>query len=74
MALVELAKFYNGFEAGLVRGRLDAEGIHSVLFDFDTAMEGIGFLIPVRLMVPEEDWERARRVLAEPGDLGEDPN
>ena len=27
MALVELAKFYNGFEASLANGRLDAEGI-----------------------------------------------
>jgi len=68
MALVELAKFYNGFEAGLARGRLEAEGIESHLFDFNTAMEGIGFLVPVRLMVPEADAARARRILAQPGD------
>jgi hypothetical protein len=63
MALVELGRFYNGFEAGIVQGRLEEEGIDSFLFDFNTAMEGIGFLVPVRVMVPEEDLERARRTL-----------
>jgi len=66
MALVELAKFYNSFEAGVVRGRLESEGIDSYMFDFDNAIEGIGFLIPVRLMVLDEDLEEARRLLAEP--------
>ena len=63
MALVELAKFYNGFEAGVVRGRLEAEGIECFMFDFDTALEAVGFLVPVRLMVDEEDFEAARRIL-----------
>ena len=63
MALVELAKFYNGMEAGIVRGRLAAEGIDSYLFDFDTALEAVGFLIPVRLMVDEQDRMAADRVL-----------
>jgi hypothetical protein len=66
MALVELAKFYNGFEAGIVRGRLEAEGIDSFLFDFDNAIEGIGFVIPVRVMVDEDDLDSARRILADP--------
>ena len=66
MALVELTKFYNGMEAGVVRGRLAAEGIDSFLFDFDTALEAVGFLVPVRLMVDETDLEAARRIL----DLG----
>ena len=63
MALVELAKFYNGMEAGIVRGRLAAEGIESYLFDFDTALEAVGFLIPVRLMVDESDRDAAERLL-----------
>lgn len=65
MALVELAKFYNGFEAGIVRGRLEAEGIESYLFDFDTALEGVGFVIPVLLMVLDDDLDEARRILTE---------
>ncbi len=69
MALVELAKFYNSFEAGMVRARLDAEGIDSHLFDFNTSMEGgTGFLIPIRVMVLDEDLGEARRILAEPSD------
>ena len=67
MALVELAKFYNGLEAGIVRGRLAADGIDSYLFDFDNALEAVGFLIPVRLMVDEDDLAEARRLLATPG-------
>ena len=72
MALVELARYYNGFEAGVVRGRLAAEGIESFMFDFDTALEAVGFLIPVRLMVDDSDLAAARRVLseAEKGEAG----
>jgi hypothetical protein len=63
MALVELARFYNGFEAGVVRGRLEAEGIPSFLFDFDTALEAVGFLVPTRLMIDDSDLEAARLIL-----------
>jgi len=66
MALVELAKYYNSFEAGMAKARLDAEEIGSVLFDLNSSMEGASFLVPVRLMVLDEDLEQARRVLAEP--------
>ncbi|HEX8640159.1 MAG TPA: DUF2007 domain-containing protein [Allosphingosinicella sp.] len=65
MALVELGRFYNGFEAGVVRGRLEAEGIPSFLFDFDTALEAVGFLIPTRLMVDDSDLDAARRIVSE---------
>jgi hypothetical protein len=63
MALVELAKYYNSFEAGVVQGRLEADGIECHMFDFNMTLEGIGFLIPVRLMVDEDDLDRARRIL-----------
>ena len=65
MALVELAKFYNSFEAGVVRSRLLADGIHAVVFDQEMSWEGFGGLIPIRLMVIEEDYDAARAVLAE---------
>ncbi|HWT11237.1 MAG TPA: DUF2007 domain-containing protein [Allosphingosinicella sp.] len=68
MALVELAKFYNGLEAGIVRGRLAADGIASYLFDFDTALEAVGFLVPTRLMVDDSDLDAARRILSEGGE------
>jgi hypothetical protein len=66
MALVEVARFYNSFEAGLARSRLDAEGIGSVLFDTEMAWEGLGGLIPIRLMVLDEDRADAAEILARP--------
>ena len=66
MALVELARFWNSFEAGLARSRLAAEGIDSVLFDTEMAWEGLGGIIPIRLMVLDEDREEAAQILAGP--------
>lgn len=63
MALVELAKFYNVFEASLVRARLDAEDIPSFLFDTEMNWGGLDGVVPVRLMIDEDDLVQARRVL-----------
>lgn len=63
MALVELAKFYNVFEASLAKGRLDAEEIESVLFDTEMNWGGLDGVVPVRLMVGEGDVASARRIL-----------
>jgi hypothetical protein len=63
MALVELSKFYNVFEASLAKGRLHAEDIASVLFDTEMNWGGLDGVVPVRLMVDEEDLAAARRVL-----------
>ena len=63
MALVELARFYNSFEAGAARSLLDAEGLHSFIFDLEMSWEGMGGVIPVRLMVDDEDREEATRIL-----------
>lgn len=65
MALVELGKYYNSFEAGIVQGRLEAAGIDCFMFDFNMTLEGVGFLIPVRLMVDEDDLAEAQRILSE---------
>lgn len=67
MALAELARFANRIEAELARLNLKAEGIESVLFDAEMASVGWGPMLPVRLMVLEEDLDEARRALA--GDL-----
>ncbi|HZF94463.1 MAG TPA: DUF2007 domain-containing protein [Allosphingosinicella sp.] len=68
MPLVQLARYYNSFEAGLAKSRLEAEGIESVLFDTGMSWEGLGGLIPIRLMVLDEDEADARRVLETAGD------
>ncbi|TFI59412.1 DUF2007 domain-containing protein [Sphingomonas parva] len=62
--LLEAARFSNSLEAGLARSTLEAEGIGAVLFDTEMTWEGMGGLIPIRLMVLDEDLAQAKRVLA----------
>ncbi|MDZ7588848.1 MAG: DUF2007 domain-containing protein [Parasphingorhabdus sp.] len=66
MSLVELARYTNGIEAEIVRGRLAAAGIGAVCFDGGMNIaESAGIMIPVRLMLLAEDLDEARAVLAE---------
>ena len=63
MSLDELGR-YNRNEAMIIIGRLDSEGIDAVSFDGNASIaDGSYFLIPVRVMVDEDDLARARRVL-----------
>jgi hypothetical protein len=64
MALVELARYYDSLSAGAAQSLLSAEGIDSFLFDLGMTLQGVGFLIPVRLMVDEEEREAAEAVLS----------
>jgi hypothetical protein len=66
MALVEAARFYNSFEAGAAKALLDDADIGSVLFDFETANFWGTMVIPIRLMVLEEDLHSATRMLSQP--------
>ena len=63
--LVELAKYYNSFEAGLVRSRLEADGVTAILFDVEMNWGGLDGVVPIRLMVDDSDVAEARRILAE---------
>jgi hypothetical protein len=65
MALVEAARFYDSLAAGAAQSRLSEEGIESFIFDMGMTLQGVGFAIPVRLMVDEDDLPRAERLLAE---------
>jgi hypothetical protein len=66
MPLVELARLPNGAEAELLRGRLENAGVHAICFDAGMNIaESAGLLIPVRLMVLDEDLAEARALLAE---------
>ena len=65
MALIELARFYNSFEAGIVQSRLEADGIPCVLFDVEMSLQAMGMAIPIRLMIDDEDEAEARAILAE---------
>jgi hypothetical protein len=64
--LVEAARFDNRIKAELARLNLEAEGLDAVLFDAEMNSFGWGPLMPIRLMVIEEDLAEARRLLAVP--------
>ena len=68
MALVIAARFTNSFDAGAAQGQLAAADVHSVLFDTEMSWEGFGGIIPIRLMVLEEDLEAALAILAAEAD------
>ena len=61
--LVELARFPNRTEAELARLNLQAEGIDAVLFGAETGSLGFGSMLAVRLMVLDEDRDRAEALL-----------
>ena len=66
MAIVELGRFPRN-EAHILVGRLDNEGIPAVAFDAATSIaEGSWLLIPVRVMVDEDDLAAAQRIVADP--------
>jgi hypothetical protein len=64
MALVELARFSRN-EAHIVVGRLESGGIPAVAFDGGSSIaDGSWLLIPVRVMVDEDDLAAARALIA----------
>lgn len=67
MALVELARFDTRVEADLARLLLLSEGLEAILFDAEMNSFGWGPMMPVRLMVLEEDRDLAEQLLAEDG-------
>ena len=66
MALVELGRFSNP-EAHILIGRLEAEGIMAFAFDANVNIaEGAFSIIPVRVMVDDEDLAEAIAVRDRP--------
>lgn len=67
MSLVELGRF-NRNEAHILIGRLESEGIPAIAFDGEASIgDGSYFLIPVRVMIDEEDLAAARAIIAQLG-------
>jgi hypothetical protein len=64
VALVELARFETRIQAELAKMHLGADGIDSILFDAEMNSVGWGTMMPVRLMVLDEDLDEARTILA----------
>jgi hypothetical protein len=65
VALAEAARFYDSLAAGAAQSLLTEAGIDSFIFDMGMTLQGVGFAIPVRLMVDEDDLENAQSLLAE---------
>jgi|CXWL01.1.fsa_nt_gi hypothetical protein len=63
MPLVELARYYNSFEAGLAKSRLADFEVESVIFDLEMSNYWGALSIPIRLMVLDEDLAAARMAL-----------
>lgn len=66
MALAELGRF-DRMAAHIVVGRLDSEGLLAIAFDGESSVgDGSWLIVPVRVMVDEDDLDRARALLAAP--------
>lgn len=65
--LVEAARYNSRIEADLARLFLESEGVEAVLFDTEINYFYGGLFMPVRLMVLDEDLDRARRLLDKGG-------
>ncbi len=62
--VVEAASFPTRVQADLARLYLESEGVQAVLFDAEIQSIGWGPMIPVRVMVLDEDLAEARRLLS----------
>ncbi len=67
MGLVELARFQTKVEADLIKLLLEAEGFDVVLFDEGMNYIGLGSIMPIRLMVLDEEHAEAVGILADGG-------
>jgi len=67
MALVELARFDNQVEANLALLYLERAGLGAVLFDTEMNSFGWGPMMPIRLMVLEDDLAEATTALEDFG-------
>jgi hypothetical protein len=63
--LVEAARYATRVEADLARLYLESHDVEASLFDTEINYFYGGMFMPVRLMVLDEDLERAQELLAE---------
>ena len=63
MALTELGRYDRNL-ANILVGRLESEGIAAIAFDGGASIaDGSWLLIPVRVMVDEDDLDAARAIV-----------
>ena len=61
--LVEAARFNWAYQAELARTYLESHGIEAIVFDTQSNFYSDGAMVGVRLMVLDEEYEAARKVL-----------
>ena len=71
-----VAEFYNEYEAEIAKGRLESEGIESVVMNLNSSYPGVQMgRHGIQLMVHAEDLESAQMILdAELADPEADPD
>ncbi|WEK44594.1 MAG: DUF2007 domain-containing protein [Candidatus Sphingomonas colombiensis] len=63
MSLIELGRYDRNL-ANILVGRLESEGIPAFAFDQGASIaDGSWLLIPVRVMIDEDDLDEARRIV-----------
>ncbi len=68
MALVELARYPSSMAAEIARTFLESHGLGAVTFDGGMNIaESAAIAIPVRLMVLDENYDEAAKLLTEAG-------
>jgi hypothetical protein len=63
VALVQAGRFYDSLAAGAAQSLLTDARIDSFIFDMGMTLQAVGFAVPVRLMVDEDDLENAQALL-----------
>ena len=64
MSLVELRRFSKRIDGEIARTYLESEGVHAIIFDAGlNILEGGGLATAIRLMVLDEDYDDALRLL-----------
>jgi hypothetical protein len=65
VSLVELSRYFSSVEAEVARLNLQSHGLHAVVFDAGLNIaEGGGMATAARLMVLDEDYDEAGRILS----------
>jgi len=65
--MIEVGRYFNQVEADLARLLLESHGIIGFMLDSQMSNFFGGVIVPVRLMVDEEDARDAVAILAEDG-------
>jgi Putative prokaryotic signal transducing protein len=64
-ALIEAARFNWAYQAELARAYLESHGLSAVVFDTQSNLYSDGATVGVRVMVLDDDFAEAKKLLSE---------